>query len=189
MPRTTNTRPEDGSGRRAGLCRTPRPVSQGQGELSRIPTCLSQISFSRPAQARIAQIDAERGVSPSLVDSFHRRHNYLRISLTERCNLRCACPRIPHPHGCCSERAAHAVLAQASTACPARASNSHPTERSSQTRKLCGSRRSLYGMGLRKLGSLEANRPCGRGSSTSSVSAPFPSRYGKTRKTHHASCF
>lgn len=41
------------------------------------------------ARARIAQIDAERGVSPSLVDSFHRRHNYLRISLTERCNLRC----------------------------------------------------------------------------------------------------
>ncbi|CAD0245398.1 unnamed protein product [Spodoptera exigua] len=28
-------------------------------------------------------------VDTSLVDSFGRRHNYLRISLTERCNLRC----------------------------------------------------------------------------------------------------
>ncbi|EIW63990.1 molybdenum cofactor biosynthesis prote [Trametes versicolor FP-101664 SS1] len=40
---------------------------------------------------RISRVDAERGpsVSPFLVDSFARRHNYLRISLTERCNLRC----------------------------------------------------------------------------------------------------
>ncbi|KIP04146.1 hypothetical protein PHLGIDRAFT_76428 [Phlebiopsis gigantea 11061_1 CR5-6] len=40
-------------------------------------------------QARIAQVDARKGVSPALVDTFHRQHNYLRISLTERCNLRC----------------------------------------------------------------------------------------------------
>ncbi|KAL7285568.1 hypothetical protein ACG7TL_000672 [Trametes sanguinea] len=41
---------------------------------------------------KISNIDAERGaaVSPFLVDSFKRQHNYLRISLTERCNLRCA---------------------------------------------------------------------------------------------------
>ncbi|KAM5536040.1 hypothetical protein V8D89_010298 [Ganoderma adspersum] len=32
---------------------------------------------------------AERGVSPFLVDAYNRQHNYLRISLTERCNLRC----------------------------------------------------------------------------------------------------
>ncbi|KAI9056994.1 molybdenum cofactor biosynthesis prote [Trametes sanguinea] len=40
---------------------------------------------------KISNIDAERGaaVSPFLVDSFKRQHNYLRISLTERCNLRC----------------------------------------------------------------------------------------------------
>jgi hypothetical protein len=35
----------------------------------------------------------QRGLSaaadPRLVDSFGRRHNYLRISLSERCNLRC----------------------------------------------------------------------------------------------------
>ncbi|XP_054716310.1 molybdenum cofactor biosynthesis protein 1-like [Uloborus diversus] len=28
-------------------------------------------------------------VSPALIDTFERRHNYLRISLTEKCNLRC----------------------------------------------------------------------------------------------------
>ena len=28
-------------------------------------------------------------VNPSLIDSFDRRHTYLRISLTERCNFRC----------------------------------------------------------------------------------------------------
>jgi len=28
-------------------------------------------------------------VSPILIDKLHRRHNYLRISLTEKCNLRC----------------------------------------------------------------------------------------------------
>ncbi|RDX51907.1 molybdenum cofactor biosynthesis prote [Lentinus brumalis] len=40
-------------------------------------------------QDRIASIDAERGVSPFLIDTHSRQHNYLRISLTERCNLRC----------------------------------------------------------------------------------------------------
>ncbi|KAI0962242.1 hypothetical protein AcV7_001123 [Taiwanofungus camphoratus] len=38
---------------------------------------------------KIVKIDSERPFSPFLVDTFHRRHNYLRISLTERCNLRC----------------------------------------------------------------------------------------------------
>lgn len=41
------------------------------------------------AKARIAAIDVKTSVSPSLLDSFNRRHDYLRISLTERCNLRC----------------------------------------------------------------------------------------------------
>ncbi|KAK7063987.1 Elp3 domain-containing protein [Favolaschia claudopus] len=40
------------------------------------------------AQERIAEIDSISPF-PSLVDSFQRRHDYLRISLTERCNLRC----------------------------------------------------------------------------------------------------
>ncbi|CAE7770957.1 MOCS1, partial [Symbiodinium sp. CCMP2456] len=28
-------------------------------------------------------------VDPSLVDTFGRRHSYLRVSLTDRCNLKC----------------------------------------------------------------------------------------------------
>ncbi|KAH7339023.1 hypothetical protein B0J17DRAFT_717450 [Rhizoctonia solani] len=42
-------------------------------------------------QARIARIDRDvtRGPVPALLDSFGRKHDYLRISLTERCNLRC----------------------------------------------------------------------------------------------------
>lgn len=43
---------------------------------------------------RIAKIDKDRPfesfrVAPALVDSFYRQHDYLRISLTEKCNLRC----------------------------------------------------------------------------------------------------
>ncbi|KAI9570333.1 molybdenum cofactor biosynthesis prote [Boletus coccyginus] len=63
--------------------------------MRRIRTLLSP-SLARPlsgirarTQDRIAHIDAQRPFSPALVDSFHRRHDYLRISLTERCNLRC----------------------------------------------------------------------------------------------------
>ncbi|KAG7452242.1 molybdenum cofactor biosynthesis prote [Guyanagaster necrorhizus] len=39
--------------------------------------------------ARISHIDAVSPFSPALIDTFRRRHDYLRISLTERCNLRC----------------------------------------------------------------------------------------------------
>ncbi|GBE77430.1 predicted protein [Sparassis crispa] len=45
--------------------------------------------LSSRVKDKIARIDSERPESPLLVDSFNRRHNYLRISLTERCNLRC----------------------------------------------------------------------------------------------------
>ncbi|GAA5973780.1 hypothetical protein JCM11641_003152 [Rhodosporidiobolus odoratus] len=42
------------------------------------------------ARSRIAQRDQqESAVSPFLTDSFGRQHDYLRISLTEKCNLRC----------------------------------------------------------------------------------------------------
>lgn len=46
-------------------------------------------------QARIAQVDSEKPFSSSLVDSYNRKHDYLRISLTERCNLRCESLFIP----------------------------------------------------------------------------------------------
>lgn len=42
--------------------------------------------------------------SAFLTDSFGRQHNYLRISLTEKCNLRCESPSWAHPGltlGCC----------------------------------------------------------------------------------------
>lgn len=58
-----------------------------------LATSLAQVRaslmVSNVKQARIAQIDATAAVAPSLVDTFQRQHNYLRISLTERCNLRC----------------------------------------------------------------------------------------------------
>ncbi|KII93674.1 hypothetical protein PLICRDRAFT_694801 [Plicaturopsis crispa FD-325 SS-3] len=47
------------------------------------------VGMKAHAKTRIAKVDADRPFSPALVDSFSRRHDYLRISLTERCNLRC----------------------------------------------------------------------------------------------------
>ncbi|KAH7886038.1 molybdenum cofactor biosynthesis prote [Phlebopus sp. FC_14] len=46
-------------------------------------------SLRARAQDKIARIDSQRQVAPALIDSFDRKHDYLRISLTERCNLRC----------------------------------------------------------------------------------------------------
>jgi molybdenum cofactor biosynthesis enzyme MoaA len=40
-------------------------------------------------QEKIASVDATRRISPALIDTHARPHDYLRISLTERCNLRC----------------------------------------------------------------------------------------------------
>ncbi|XP_039289085.1 molybdenum cofactor biosynthesis protein 1 isoform X3 [Nilaparvata lugens] len=39
--------------------------------------------------SRIKQLEDQTTVSPNLTDTFGRQHTYLRISLTERCNLRC----------------------------------------------------------------------------------------------------
>ncbi|CAG8697312.1 22312_t:CDS:2, partial [Cetraspora pellucida] len=40
-------------------------------------------------QQKIAAIERERPFSNFLTDKFERQHTYLRISLTEKCNLRC----------------------------------------------------------------------------------------------------
>ncbi|KAK0481548.1 hypothetical protein IW261DRAFT_1471260 [Armillaria novae-zelandiae] len=48
-----------------------------------------QSDLKSQAQARISHVDAVSPFSPALIDTFRRRHDYLRISLTERCNLRC----------------------------------------------------------------------------------------------------
>ncbi|KAF7337485.1 Elp3 domain-containing protein [Mycena sanguinolenta] len=52
-------------------------------------TTLTRTSARLRAQEKIAEIDSVSPFSTVLVDNFHRRHDYLRISLTERCNLRC----------------------------------------------------------------------------------------------------
>ncbi|RDB28787.1 Molybdenum cofactor biosynthesis protein 1 [Hypsizygus marmoreus] len=46
-------------------------------------------SLRSRAKAKLAEIDSSTPFSPALVDTFGRKHDYLRISLTERCNLRC----------------------------------------------------------------------------------------------------
>ncbi|KAG0198392.1 Molybdenum cofactor synthesis protein 1 [Mortierella sp. GBA30] len=48
-----------------------------------------QQSMKTRVQAKIAAIDQERSFSKVLTDNFSRQHTYLRISLTEKCNLRC----------------------------------------------------------------------------------------------------
>ena len=35
------------------------------------------------------RVDYDPSLKTNLIDTFGRFHNYLRISLTERCNLRC----------------------------------------------------------------------------------------------------
>ncbi|KAK7058539.1 hypothetical protein VNI00_002175 [Paramarasmius palmivorus] len=46
-------------------------------------------ALKRVAKERIATVDENQPFSNALIDSYDRRHDYLRISLTERCNLRC----------------------------------------------------------------------------------------------------
>ncbi|TFK56850.1 molybdenum cofactor biosynthesis prote [Heliocybe sulcata] len=53
------------------------------------PQHAQPVPLASVVQAKIAQIDKERPLHSSLVDTFHRGHDYLRISLTEKCNLRC----------------------------------------------------------------------------------------------------
>ncbi|KAF8923892.1 hypothetical protein BGZ58_002409, partial [Dissophora ornata] len=52
-------------------------------------TANQQQSIKGRAQAKIAAIDQVRPFSKVLTDNFSRQHTYLRISLTEKCNLRC----------------------------------------------------------------------------------------------------
>jgi cyclic pyranopterin phosphate synthase len=40
-------------------------------------------------EERIAAVHKAKPFSDFLTDTFHRQHDYLRISITERCNLRC----------------------------------------------------------------------------------------------------
>ncbi|CAG8513396.1 9852_t:CDS:2 [Acaulospora colombiana] len=59
-------------------------------QVRRISSGLQQIQKHRDkAKERIAEIDRQRPFGNFLKDRFDRQHNYLRISLTEKCNLRC----------------------------------------------------------------------------------------------------
>ncbi|TFY82136.1 hypothetical protein EWM64_g1869 [Hericium alpestre] len=70
-----------------------RPPSCSGRIFARAYTTPSSLTRAEPlistrralVREKIAQIDAQGPVAPSLIDSFGRRHNYLRISLTERC--------------------------------------------------------------------------------------------------------
>lgn len=55
----------------------------------------SSFCFFSSSQARISELDSSSpppitaGASSVLTDRYSRSHSYLRMSLTERCNLRC----------------------------------------------------------------------------------------------------
>eukprot|EP00250_Pteridium_aquilinum_P003104 c13435_g1_i1 orf=387-1622(-) len=57
------------------------------------PSSFHTISWSHNLStytaAPMPQVEAESPVSDMLVDRFGRKHTYLRVSVTERCNLRC----------------------------------------------------------------------------------------------------
>ena len=49
-----------------------------------------QVPLRRQAlDARIEAVKKAKPFSDFLTDTFSRQHDYLRISITERCNLRC----------------------------------------------------------------------------------------------------
>lgn len=49
----------------------------------------ASLPISRPKSPRLASLDSAKPFSSFLTDTFNRQHDYLRISITERCNLRC----------------------------------------------------------------------------------------------------
>ncbi|KAM0788623.1 hypothetical protein ACM66B_001742 [Microbotryomycetes sp. NB124-2] len=72
-----------------------KPCSEGPSAAADEITANARVQASAlqaKVRHRIQQVDKSRGpapVSAHLVDSFGRQHDYLRISLTEKCNLRC----------------------------------------------------------------------------------------------------
>lgn len=77
----------------------PKPRAQRYVMLVRRATTAATIDSHRTSTAsnpspnrhtfRRARLSDAKPFSDFLVDNFHRQHDYLRISLTERCNLRC----------------------------------------------------------------------------------------------------
>lgn len=54
-----------------------------------LPASEGEIAEAPPQTSRQAELKHARPFSDFLTDTFQRQHDYLRISLTERCNLRC----------------------------------------------------------------------------------------------------
>lgn len=81
----------------ASLASTGSPPSQAPGTPQQARSAASSLSPTRepppapsPEPATISgKIKDARPFSDFLTDTFNRQHDYLRISLTERCNLRC----------------------------------------------------------------------------------------------------
>jgi len=72
----------------------PHPLSSVQNTAPALPE-------PQPLQQKLAsRREAVRNAKPFsefLTDNFNRQHTYLRISITERCNLRCMCLSSPLP--------------------------------------------------------------------------------------------
>lgn len=84
---------------RSGRCLRPfassLPLSSGRRCLGTSalahgnPAEVATPSEPPPPQSRRARVRDAKPFSEFLTDTFHRQHDYLRISVTERCNLRC----------------------------------------------------------------------------------------------------
>lgn len=57
--------------------------------LSEIPPPHPHNAASSSSTSRVTSLKSAKPFSEFLTDTFHRQHDYLRISVTERCNLRC----------------------------------------------------------------------------------------------------
>ncbi|XP_073001119.1 GTP 3',8-cyclase, mitochondrial isoform X2 [Typha latifolia] len=66
-----------------------RSISSSSPLTSGSPSCSSSIGYATSCATLSEAQPRQSHSSDMLVDSFGRFHNYLRISLTERCNLRC----------------------------------------------------------------------------------------------------
>ncbi|KAI8676995.1 hypothetical protein LRP88_09985 [Fusarium phalaenopsidis] len=69
--------------------RTVATAAASAASHERLPETPSSTPNPEHLQPRRRRISEARPFSDFLTDTFHRQHDYLRISVTERCNLRC----------------------------------------------------------------------------------------------------
>jgi cyclic pyranopterin phosphate synthase len=69
---------------RRGIATSAAAVREPGVEFPHVQTPSRQV-----ARERIEAIEKAKPFSDFLTDNFQRQHDYLRISITERCNLRC----------------------------------------------------------------------------------------------------